>query len=460
MKPSQRTIQDSYEILEKLGEGGMATVYKARQNSLGRTVAVKEIKPAFATHPELSERFKREAKTAAGIVHQNIVQVYNFGEPKKGGLFIVMEYVEGQDLKTLLAQAGPIPPVIAALIGHQVAYALAYAHERGLVHRDVKPGNIMVSSHAEIKLMDFGIVRERDSDLTKTGAFLGTPSYMSPEQLLGEEVNPASDIFSLGVVLYEILAGEKPFKADSDSTLSKKVRTEKQTKLRSLNSEVPRKLQGIVNKCLNKWPEKRFQSGEELARALAKCMGSRNREEYRQEIRFWLEQADVGEETMPVRDFMVEKKPDTHDKEIEDQQTRTATAGKSSQKEKTSRDKPTEEKSPARTKSSAPGKTAAPDRDKIKESPPQKKQTQNNSKRPGPQKETRERETQEETYSGNALLKWLWRLILLAIAILAAIIAFNLDSYHKEGGPSIIQKIKNVLHLQESPSGDKKDPPE
>ncbi|MFO8058408.1 MAG: serine/threonine-protein kinase [bacterium] len=418
MKSSQRTIQDSYELLEKLGEGGMADVYKAKQNSLGRIVAVKEIKPAFAAHPELAERFKREAKTAAGIVHQNIVQVYNFGEPKKGGLFIVMEYVEGQDLKTLLAQAGPVPPMIAALIGHEVSQALAYAHERGLVHRDVKPGNIMISSRAEVKLMDFGIVRERDSDLTKTGAFLGTPSYMSPEQLLGDEVNPPSDIFSLGVVLYEILAGEKPFKADSDSTLSKKVRTEKQKKLRSLNREVPRRLQAVVNKCMNKKPEKRFQGGEELARALQKCMGSRSRDEFRGEIKWWLEQADVGEETMPVRDFMVEREPDTDEPAAEEGETRAIAGRKTGAGSKSKQAAASPEKSGARTRTSS-GKKAESEK-KQKEDP----KPVASAPKAAAKSKSEKQEEKEESSSGEILLKWLWRFILLAIAVLAAVIVF------------------------------------
>lgn len=440
MKSSQRTIQDSYELLEKLGEGGMADVYKARQNSLGRIVAIKEIKPAFATHPELAERFKREAKTAAGIVHQNIVQVYNFGEPKKGGLFIVMEYVEGQDLKTLLAQAGPVPPVIAALIGHEVSQAMAYAHERGLVHRDVKPGNIMISSRAEVKLMDFGIVRERDSDLTKTGAFLGTPSYMSPEQLLGDEVNPPSDVFSLGVVLYEILAGEKPFKADSDSTLSKKVRTEKQKKLRSLNREVPRRLQAVVNKCMNKKPEKRFQGGEELARALVKCMGSRTRDEFRREIKWWLEQADVGEETMPVRDFMVEREPDTDEPGAEEGETRAIAGRKTGTGSKSKQGPASPEKSEAGTRTSADKKAKSESRKKAPQAAPSSKAA---AKKAGPEKEE---DQQEESSSGETLLKWLWRFILFAIVVLAAVIVFLMVEPGKKGeDTSLRQRIIELV---------------
>ena len=272
-----RLIQDAYEILEEVGQGGMARVFRARQLSLNRVVAIKEIKTAFGSNPELLERFKREARTAANLVHENIIQVYNFGEPSRGSLFIVMEFMEGRDLKSLLLQSGPMPPRIAAILVREAARALAYAHARKLVHRDVKPGNIMVSDRGEVKLMDFGIVREMDSELTRTGAFLGTPSYMSPEQFLGEETTPASDIFSLGVVLFELLTADKPFKADSEASLSKKVRTEREPAIRSLNSRVPRRLAKIAHACLRKNPLKRVETTERLVQELEKFLRTRSR---------------------------------------------------------------------------------------------------------------------------------------------------------------------------------------
>lgn len=292
--PTQ-TIQDRYEVLEEIAKGGMAQVYKARQLSLSRLVAIKEIKSVFAGNPELVERFKREARISATLIHENIVQVYNFGEPPGGPLFIVMEFVDGRDLRTILSRMGSVPPRLAAMIGREVARALAYAHALGLIHRDVKPANVMISRSGEVKLMDFGIVREMDSELTRTGAFLGTPSYMSPEQLLGEDLSPASDLFSLGLVLYEIMAGQKPFKADSEASLSKKIRAEKEARLRSHNSEVSWRLSGIVHQCLKKDPRKRPGSAEEVARRLEKVVSSRSREEDKRELAGWL-RSELGED--------------------------------------------------------------------------------------------------------------------------------------------------------------------
>ena len=167
---ARRELREKFEIVGHLGSGGMAEVYLARQDSLERLVAIKELKPAFASNPELYERFLREARTGAGLTHQHIVPVYQFGEGEHGP-FIVLEYVEGVDLKTAIVRSGGLPPRIALLIFSAVAKALVYAHQRGLIHRDVKPAIVMLGKNGEVKLMDFGIVRATDSDLTRTGAF-------------------------------------------------------------------------------------------------------------------------------------------------------------------------------------------------------------------------------------------------------------------------------------------------
>jgi serine/threonine-protein kinase len=300
MCPANKNIKDTYEVLEQIGRGGMAQIYKARQTSLDRIVAIKEIKPAFAKNPELVERFKREAKAAASLVHENIVQVYNFGEARPDSPFIVMEFVDGMDLKSLLLSAGTVPPRMAAMAVREVARALSYAHSRGLVHRDVKPGNIMITRRGEVKLMDFGIVREMDSDLTKTGAFLGTPNYMAPEQFLGDEITPATDIFSIGVVLYEILGGRKPFKADSEGSLARKVRIEKESKLRSVNPAVPRKLQRITRACLRKKPGRRPADAEALIHQLDRYIGSKRREVQRKELALWVSEAASADHTLDL----------------------------------------------------------------------------------------------------------------------------------------------------------------
>ncbi len=469
MCPSHKIIRDEYEIIEDLGQGGMAQVFKARQVSLGRTVAIKEIKPAFAAHPELVERFRREARTAAGLVHENIVQVYNFCEPGKGSLFFVMEYVEGHDLRTLLKKSGTIPPRVAAIIGREVARALAYAHARGLVHRDVKPGNVMVSSQGEIKLMDFGIVREMDSDLTKTGAFLGTPNYMSPEQFLGEVITPASDIFSLGVVLYEIMSGTKPFKAEGEDSLSKQVRTAKEVKLRTLNPKVPWRLAGIVHKCLQKAPHKRYPSAEHLAGELERFLKTRNREAERKELTLWgpleAESTDVTVD-VPVKKAVIARKPEKgdtktaappaagrpeivlpeeeSDKEISVQEEKgvlAVSAGKNGDAE--AADQPTTE-IPIRPRAAARAgkaeKTAdldGPRRRSIKAIESKTAEVD--------QVEEPRKGDEQALEAGAALVKWLWRAILFAIALLAAVIMFMIfdPGPDPDSGlePTVAQKI-------------------
>jgi len=416
----KKSIKDEYEILADLGEGGMAHVYEALQTSLDRKVAIKEIKPAFSAHPELIERFRREARAAAGLIHENIVQVYNFGEPKKGALFIVMEFIEGQDLKSLLERSGTIEPKITAIIAREVAGALAYAHARGLVHRDVKPANIMISNQGEVKLMDFGIVREMGSDLTRTGAFLGTPNYMSPEQFLGENTTGASDIFSLGIVMYQLLTSYKPFASDSESSLSKRVRTEKETKVRALNPEVPWKLQKIVHKCLKKKPEARTESAEALARELDKFIRSKSREEDRRELAAFANLASEEDKTITTGSIVPGKniKP------------KTAKVIKAKTISPSEQDPPTRV---AETKTGA--KTGVPksaDQETrevvIKEKP--LKKTPATAKKVQTQKDIDE----EAGAPGEFITKWLLRAIMLAIVALAAIIAFLFLEFPGDSG--------------------------
>jgi eukaryotic-like serine/threonine-protein kinase len=417
-KKTKKSIKDEYDIISDLGQGGMAQVYKALQLSLNRTVAIKEIKPAFSAHPELVERFRREARAAAGLIHENIVQVYNFGEPKRGDLFIVMEFVEGQDLKSLISKTKPMDPKIAAVIGREVARALAYAHARGLVHRDVKPGNVMISKLGEVKLMDFGIVREMGSDLTQTGAFLGTPNYMSPEQFLGENTSGASDIFSLGIVLYQMLTSQKPFAADSESSLSKSVRTEKEPKVRALNPEVPRKLQKIVHKCLKKKPEARIGSAEELARELDKFIRSKSRVEDRRQLAAFANLSSEGDRTVTIGS--VQPAADAKPKTAKIIKAKTIS--------------PSEEAPPTRVSTTKAGpktkasKTAAQEtREVVIEKRPVKKEE--------PEKPAPDKISEEETSdAGEFITKWLLRLIMLAIVLLAAVIAFLFLDFPGDSG--------------------------
>lgn len=259
----------AYAVTGELGAGGMAIVYKAEQPSLERPVAIKELRGEMAKDPSLLARFEREAKYVAALAHQNIVHIYDF-VTRAHAMYIVMEYVEGVDLYALMAQVKRIPPDVAALIALQAARALEYAHYRGVVHRDFKPSNVMVTRHGDVKLMDFGIARDNSGDdqLTRPGTSLGTPSYMSPEQILGERVDFRSDIFSFGIVLYQMLTGNKPFNDDDTRSVLNAILHKKYPSARSIYPDIPWRLQRIIARCLQKRPEKRYQHTEQLRRDL------------------------------------------------------------------------------------------------------------------------------------------------------------------------------------------------
>jgi serine/threonine-protein kinase len=267
-----RKIKDEYEIVDKLGTGGMATVHKAVQKSLDRPVAIKELKKNFHDDTTIVQRFEREAKLAASFQHENIVHIYDYGRFPE--FCIVMEYVDGVALSQVMDVTGPLPADVGVMIALQVSNALEYAHGRGIIHRDIKPGNIMIKRNGEVKLMDFGIARTKGWEaLTQPGTLVGTPSYMSPEQALGEPLDVRSDIFSFGIVLYEMVTGAKPFQDEETRSITAKILKGNYISPRSINSELPRSLQRIIGKCLKNNPAKRYGSMQELAQAL----GRRNR---------------------------------------------------------------------------------------------------------------------------------------------------------------------------------------
>ncbi len=262
-------LKDEYEIRGELGTGGMATVYKAVQKSLDRPVAIKELKKAYHGDEQIVQRFEREAKTSASFQHENIVHIYDYW--KKPDYCIVMEFVDGTDLAEILVKTGPLPVDVGVMIALQACSALDYAHMRGLIHRDIKPSNIMVKRNGEVKLMDFGIAHTKKlQTLTQPGTFLGTPAYMSPEQILGQSLDVQSDIFSFGIVLYEMFTGLKPFQDDETRSVSAKILRDGYISPRGLNDRIPRRLQWIIKKCLRKKPHRRYASVQELARALGR----------------------------------------------------------------------------------------------------------------------------------------------------------------------------------------------
>jgi serine/threonine-protein kinase len=256
-----------YELHRRIGRGGMAEVSLARDQLLDRPVAIKVLFPEFATDPAFVERFRREATAAANLSHPNIVGVYDWGEAK-GTYFIVMEYVDGRSLSEILRSEGPLHPDRVADLGADMAAALGHAHRNGVVHRDVKPGNVLVDGQSQVKVADFGIARAitaaTDDNLTQAGTVMGTATYFSPEQARGDAVDPRSDIYSLGCVLYELVIGRPPFSGDSPVAIAYKQVHESPVPPRQINPAVPMALEAIILKCLAKNPVNRYPSAEDL----------------------------------------------------------------------------------------------------------------------------------------------------------------------------------------------------
>ena len=261
-------IKERYEITQLLGEGGMSYVYKAIDKQLQRTVAIKTLKPNYVEQEKFVERFKREAQTAANLNHPNIVQIFDWGigdEP-----FFVMEYIEGNTLTSIIANKRTISMNDILFIGAQVSSGLQAAHSKGLVHRDIKPGNIMITPEGKVKVTDFGIVslQNEESDITKTGSILGTASYISPEQAQGKPVSKESDLYSLGTVLYELITGRPPFEGDTPIATATKHITDKPEKLSTYRVNIPKGIENAVLKLLHKYPKDRFKNAEDLRAVL------------------------------------------------------------------------------------------------------------------------------------------------------------------------------------------------
>jgi tRNA A-37 threonylcarbamoyl transferase component Bud32 len=262
----QRTVIDNrYTLVEPLGGGGMAEVYLAHDDVLDRDVALKILRSQYANDDEFVERFRREAQSAASLSHPNIVSIYDRGRSEDGAYYIAMEHVQRGTLKDRIKRDGALPPDVAVGVTLQIADALQAAHENGVIHRDIKPQNVLVSRTGDVKVTDFGIARAASSPLTQTSAVLGTAGYMSPEQAMGKPVGPQSDLYSLGVVLYEMLAGELPYDAESPISLALKHVNEPPRSPRDANASVPEPLDAITLKLLAKNPEDRYASAAELA---------------------------------------------------------------------------------------------------------------------------------------------------------------------------------------------------
>ncbi len=278
-----RLIGERYELGELIGYGGMAEVHRGRDVRLGRDVAIKILRADLARDPSFLNRFRREAQSAAGLNHPAIVAVYDTGEDRSAAdgapvPFIVMEYVEGRTLRDILKSEGPLPPRRAMEITSEVAGALDFSHRNGLIHRDVKPANVMITRTGAVKVMDFGIARalsDNAATVTQTAAVIGTAQYLSPEQARGEAVDARSDVYSTGCLLYELLTGKPPFQGDSPVAVAYQHVRENAPAPSTVNPAVPPALDSIVMKALAKNPLNRYQSAAEMREDLQRALADR-----------------------------------------------------------------------------------------------------------------------------------------------------------------------------------------
>ena len=268
--PTGQVFAGRYEVLEEIGSGGMGMVYRALDRELGETVALKTLRPELLQDASLVERFKSEIRLARHISDKHVVRTHDLGE-RDGVYFLTMEYVEGITVRELLDTRGRLAVSPALAIASQLAQSLVAAHEQGVIHRDIKPQNLLLDATGTLKVMDFGVARlaAGSSGLTEVGMLIGTPSYMAPEQLLADEVDARSDLYSTGLVLYECLTGRLPFEAKSAIALISKVLTEVPVPPARVNPEIPSALSSLVLKLMARAPEDRVQSARELAKQLA-----------------------------------------------------------------------------------------------------------------------------------------------------------------------------------------------
>jgi serine/threonine protein kinase len=301
MSPTPRKSVGSYEIERELGQGGMGVVYLARHPDLERRAVIKALRREVARDDASEERFRREARAAASVHHQNVVVLYDCFT-WRGERFIAQEYVEGLDLDSVLGATRRLDPGVAALVALELARGLEEIHARGIVHRDLKPSNVLLGRGGEVKIADFGIALEGNAPgLTQVGHAVGTPSYMSPEQLMGERVDARSDLFTSGILLYEMLTGEVPFRTPEQeegegSSLLRRMETGRYVAVRKRAPRTPRALARLVQRCLRPKPRRRPASAAELRRALERQLGNPAPAECRARIAAWLWERGIFDE--------------------------------------------------------------------------------------------------------------------------------------------------------------------
>lgn len=296
-----RDLGDRYEILERVGGGGMALVYKAHDMVLHRTVAIKVLRQQFVGDEQFIRRFQREAQSAASLSHPNVVSIYDVGQDEEDH-YIVMEYIEGENLNEKITENGPLAVETAVDIAAQICDALAHAHARGIIHRDIKPHNILIGNDGAVKVTDFGIARAATSvDITQTGAVLGSVHYFSPEHAKGISQGEQSDLYSLGIVLYQMLTNRLPFLGDSPISIALKHLQEDVEGPRMVNPDIPQSLENIILRALRKNPEERYHSADVMLQDLQSCLAEERR--FEPKVTFLGDLDDQATRVMPaVRD--------------------------------------------------------------------------------------------------------------------------------------------------------------
>jgi len=261
-------LENDYDQIQKVAIGGMAEVYRGRQKNLDRPVAIKRIRAEYRNSKDLKERFKREARSSANLLHHNLAHVYDYrvvGEDS----YIIMEYIDGIDLAQLLETSGALPIDVATMIAVKILVGLTQVHSHGMIHRDIKPDNIRITMRGEVKIMDFGIALDPgEMNLTQPGILIGSPHYLAPEQILGDRIDPRADLFSFGITFYEMLTGTRPFFERDGKSVYMVIKSGKYDKIESKRSDVPAFLKNIVEKCLELDPNDRPASSDSVAQSL------------------------------------------------------------------------------------------------------------------------------------------------------------------------------------------------